>query len=742
MTGTPQRWSGLLDRARWLVVLLFAVVLGGLTAAGLPGFGRDGLTLRELAPVNAPEIRTEITAAEQFKVPLNARTQVVHRDPDGIPLPVQRAEARLAFQRTRAIQEAAPEDRGPIALYAPITNAYRVFPASAEEGTTTITNLIAWPDSWLRDREAAARELAAEVGSAGATGRVSVTGGVPAQLATGRIIRANLDRLQWFSIAALVIVIALWHRSVVVPLVVALTVASTMLTMLHTLGALSSWVAVPSEVLPVVLSVAIGVATDFVLFYVGALKRQLATGLPAPEAGQNAIGEAAPIVLTAGLTTIFGSASLLMATTGFIRAFAPGMVIAVCSASLSALLLTPALIAIWVRLTGSPLRTRPGTDPGALARRLVGHRGLSRGLAMAGVVLIAGLATQAGSSPLGFNIINGLPDDHEVSVGAEDAAAGFAPGILSPTLLLIEGEDLDLRVRELMALSRGLEEVPGVAGVLGSDAFDRVLRRTGLDEDLPQELQKGPQGLLITDDGRYARLAIVLDHEAFTGVATQDLNRLSAALPGVLADSGLADATPHLAGDTALVARVTTGLNGDLLRVGVTLLIIELALLLIALRSLAAALFIVGASITVTLAALGTVSLADRWFGDGLGVVFFVPIAAFVLLVSIGADYGVLMGTALREARRAVDDPSDRNGAVAAGAIAAVGPTIIQAGLVLVVTFSLLSVVPLGAFAQFAVVMGAGVALDAFVVRPLLMPLLLSGALHAPGTPRNPIRYA
>ena len=48
------------------------------------------------------------------------------------------------------------------------------------------------------------------------------------------------------------------------------------------------------------------------------------------------------------------------------------------------------------------------------------------------------------------------------------------------------------------------------------------------------------------------------------------------------------------------------------------------------------------------------------------------------------------------------------------------------AGLVLACSFGLLALVPVDALRQFAFVMALGIALDAFVVRPLLVPALIT----------------
>lgn len=727
--GWSSRYAAFTTRWRWLIAAVVLAVLVGVVSMGVPSFGKDGLTLQELASVDAPEVKTEILAAQKFRIPLNARVQVVRRDPDGLDLPTQRADLNRAYQLTRAAQESGV---GPIGLYLPFANTSAEFPASRESSTTVITNIVGYPDASLGARERAGQNLAdtMRLNELSGGGRISVTGGVPAQLETGKLIRSHLGILQVLSIGALVLLTALWSRSLIVPVLVAITIGITSLLLLHGLGFASSqdWLTVPAEVLPVVLSVSIGIATDYVLFYLGAFRRYSPTHPPL-KAAELAIAETVPVVVTAGATTALGAASLLLAQTGFIRTFAPGLVVAVLAAVSASLLITPVMLAIVARWLYWPVKPPKRRSYGGLAGLLTGSRRRIRLLATAGVLVMVGLASQVTASPLGFNIVTGMPDDSEVSIGARDAEAGFAAGILSPTIVLIEGENLDQRTHALAQLADDVADQPGVAGVIGSNTFERALRRTGLNEELPEGVQTDRAGLLTTEDGEYARFVVVLDAEAFTGTAASDLDGLAKNLPALLAEHDFGPETEaNLAGDTALVRRVTLQLNSDLVRVGLGLLVVEIGLLLLALRNLRKALFVVGASLVVTAAAVGATSIFDRWLGDGNGIVFFVPIAAFVLLVSIGVDYGVLMGHALR-AEQTLTGASR-----AEAAIRRASPTITQAGIVLVATFGALAVVPVGAFTQFAVVMSAGVALDTLLVRPYLMPILLSDAHRHPGS--------
>ena len=119
-----------------------------------------------------------------------------------------------------------------------------------------------------------------------------------------------------------------------------------------------------------------------------------------------------------------------------------------------------------------------------------------------------------------------------------------------------------------------------------------------------------------------------------------------------------------------------------------------------------------------------TLGLTTYLFQDLLGydeLTYYVPFAAAVLLVSLGSDYNVFVaGEIGREA--------DRRPMREAVAIAAprASRAIAVAGIVLAASFATLAIVPLRAFHELAFALAVGVLVDAFVVRSLLVPGLIS----------------
>lgn len=115
--------------------------------------------------------------------------------------------------------------------------------------------------------------------------------------------------------------------------------------------------------------------------------------------------------------------------------------------------------------------------------------------------------------------------------------------------------------------------------------------------------------------------------------------------------------------------------------------------------------------------------LAAYVFQGGLGhagITYYVVFASSVLLLALGSDYNVfLVGRIWREARRRPLAEAVR----VAGARAATSITV--AGLVLALSFALMALVPIRPFRELAFTMAAGLLIDAFLVRTLLVPALI-----------------
>lgn len=709
--STARAFSRVLIQGRWVVIAVWvSACLASVLVLPALSASHGGDDLKGLLPKDTPAVTTELRSVQHFGFPLLGRTVVVQRNPDGLSVYDQ---ARTVVNAADATAHTRP-GLGPLRGALPLTNALGAFPASSERGTTALTFLLFEPDVSFGTQTRVATRYAQQSFSA-RDDVVGVTGSVPARSEQGDLIREALPHVELFTLGAIVIIVGAAFRSVVAPAVAVLTTGVAYVITMR----LSGWVAdavgqtSPSELEPVIVALLLGVVTDYVVFYLAELRRQIAAGQDRLSAARAATARYGPIVIVAGLAVAAGTAALLVADSLFFRALGPALVFTVMVALLVSVTLVPALMAVLGRWSFWPSQ-RSAAEPrtrGPNARIVAFYVALGRRRGVAAVVAtcaITGLAlaaTPLAGLNLGVSFVGSLPEDNGVRQAAVAARTGFAPGILSPTTVLLEGPGVGNETHQLDTFGDLLEEQPGVAGVLGPG-------------DLPRRIDTR---VLVTADGAAARYLVILDDPALGAAAIDSVGTLSDRLPELLAQSGLRPVRAGLAGDTAAAAHIVDQTSDDLFRIAVAALGANLLMLIIFLRAPVAATYLLVGSVLSLGGALGlTVALFD-YLDQGSGLTFYVPFAAAVLLLAFGSDYNILtVGNIWEEARsRPLSDAIGR-------AMPTTLPAILVAGVALTVSFGLLAVVPLAPFRQLAVVMAFGILLDVLVVRSLLVPALVS----------------
>jgi RND superfamily putative drug exporter len=159
----------------------------------------------------------------------------------------------------------------------------------------------------------------------------------------------------------------------------------------------------------------------------------------------------------------------------------------------------------------------------------------------------------------------------------------------------------------------------------------------------------------------------------------------------------------------------------DLGRIALAALLANLLFLMLFLRALVAPIALLACSVLAIAATLGLTTWLFQQVLGADGLTFYVPFAAAVLLVALGSDYNIFgIGPAWREARsRPLREALALTLPHSARAIR-------TAAVTLAVSFGLLLIVPLRPFRELAFALSVGVLIDAFIVRSLLAPALLS----------------
>jgi len=695
---------------RWVIVPAW-IAAAAASALYLPTLGSgEPLPLGGLVPSDAPALRVGQRESELFRVPLTADTVVVQRDPQGLS---REAQAR-ALARAVAVSRGAKDPEG-IAFALPIANTLGLFPGSRERGTTALTYLFFGPQASLVDRVREANVYAARINGPDEA-LVGVTGPAPARYQQFLEIDSHLELVEIATVAVILLVVGLTFRALAAPLLtlfaagIAFIVASGVIPWVgERLG-----VTVPEEVEPLVVALTLGIVTDYAVFYLSGYRRRLFEGLDRIEAARAATIRVTPIVATAGLIVVAGTAALLVGELEFFRAFGPALALTAAVSLVVSMTLLPAMLALlgrrifWPGVRAEQLGT--SADDFSSPVREAGARFVSSlPVSVVLVVLCSGLLALAASgisdTKLAFRLITGLPSDTQQRRAAEAAGLGFAPGVLAPTVLLVEGGADGERRGALVKLEETLAKEEGVAAVIGPR------------EQIPQ----APDDLFATADGSAARFVVIFEESPLGSEAIGDFRRLENRLPELLSGAGLEGSESGLTGQTALASETVEAVVGSSLRVGAVVLAVNFLLLALFLRALVAPLYLLAASVASVAATLG---LTTYVFQDLLGhsdLTYYIPFAAGVLLVSLGSDYNVyVVGRIWEELRvRPVRE-------AIAVAIPRASKAISVAGIALALSFAVLAIVPLDAFRELAFMMSVGVLLETFLVRTLLIPALIS----------------
>ncbi len=723
--GITARYARLVLRWRWPLLAALGLVTGAAVAL-LPGIGAQGGNLSGILSTSGPTIQVQIDAIRRFGLPLLTRIAVVQRDPEGLdPKAIARAVARAAEVDRQTLEEGITPDRDLLAAY-PLLNSPLLVPGAAERNTTMVTYLFTDPSANIFTQQFAAFRYAAQINRPG-DALVGVAGAVPAQIEQGSVVGKALPTVETVTLAIIALVVGVGFRSVVAPIVTLGTSAAGYLLADRAIAGLSGLLDAPAavELEPIVVALILGITTDYSIFFLAGLQGRLREGEHNPKATLAAVREYLPIVLTAGLTVASGVAALVVARSGLFRELGPGLAVAVLVGLAVAVVAVPAAMAIlgrWAfwpdRLRGAPERDRP-RDARAGARRIPSFAALrarvirriagDRRIAVMVAVVVVALLTVA-ALPLGglrsaVAPVTTLPRDDPIRVATDAAAAGFTPGILSPTEVIVSKPDIAGQREALARLSTALRARPGVDVVLGPN-----------NQPLPIKA-----GLFLAPDGNAARYLVAFNSDPLGATAIEELRALRADMPGLLADAGLAGAQTAYTGDTAVGMSLIDQADADLGRVIIAVGLVSLVLLMGFLRALVAPLYLLASSVLAVGAALGLTTFVFQNVLGHDGLVFFVPFAAAVLLVALGSDYnlfsvGYVWGVARRhplpEAIMIAVPRSTR--------------AISAAGLTLALSFAVLAVVPLSPFRELAFALAAGVLIDAFLVRSLLVPALIT----------------
>jgi RND superfamily putative drug exporter len=499
-----------------------------------------------------------------------------------------------------------------------------------------------------------------------------------------------------------------------------------------------------SDLTPVLLVVVmLGAGTDYGLFLIFRVREEIRRGMTPHDAVAFSLSKVGESITFSGLTVIAALATVVIATFGLYQGFGPALAIGIAMALLANLTLLPALLAIcgravfWPRIPLAGQVTR-GTW-GLIAARVVGHP--VRTLVL-GLVILGGLATvMIAYSPTGFDN-RAVPPASDSARGQAVLSAHFPASVSDPTDVLFALPTPVWDQPEALAIAaNGLRtsgQFSSVTSIL--DANGAAVTPSDLARAHRQLATAGPPaGLPAVPPASYTES--LTTYAAYRGSAqfiSPDGRTLlfpTSLAAGTSTSTAAAAAMPDVRAAVATIARsigaTSSGVDGyaalaadigglsmhDLLRIIPIVMLVLGLLLAIVLRSLVAPLYLVASVALSYLASLGFAVLVFVVIGGQDGINFVLPFFMFIFIMALGQDYNILVMTRIREEAHFAPIK------VAVGhAVEATGTTVTSAGLILAGTFGVLTVTGDTQVVEIGVGLAAGILLDTFFVRTLLVP--------------------
>jgi RND superfamily putative drug exporter len=444
--------------------------------------------------------------------------------------------------------------------------------------------------------------------------------------------------------------------------------------------------------------IGLGVGIDYALFLITRHRQNLAAGMTVAESIPRTVATSGNAVVFAGGTVVIALCSLALTGIPLVAALGYSAAIVVAIAVLAAIVLLPCLMAIAgtkinaLRVPGLHRRAqRSGAGGWRRWAEAVAHRPWPA--LVAGVAILVALTIPLFSLHLGQADAGTAAKGTEQRVAFDLLSEGFGPGVNGPLLVVVPGApDPDA----LNRLRGELDDARGVASV---------------SPPIPAQ------------DGQ-ATLLTVTPTTAPGDLATEGLVRRLRS--EVIAPSGL-DA--QLGGQTAGGVDLAAEISDRLPIVIAVVLGLSFVLLLLAFRSILLPIKAAVMNLLSIGAAYGVVTLV---FQEGVGgsiiglsesvpIVSFVPLMMFAILFGLSMDYEVFLLSACHERWNETHDPRR---AVVDG-IASTGRVITSAALIMVSVFAAFIGNEDPTVKQFGLGMAVAVAVDATVVRCLLVPAVM-----------------
>ena len=432
---------------------------------------------------------------------------------------------------------------------------------------------------------------------------------------------------------------------------------------------------------------ALALGIDYALFIVTRFRAALHA---TPDDPNGAVGvamdTAGKAVLFSGITVLISLSAVLLVPIPAFQSMAAGMMLAVGFVLLAALTLLPALLGRGVDRLALPWHSA-GEHRSAWWERFAGL--VQKRAALLAVGVTAALLLLA--SPLlglqtGMPSISVLPKDRQARVGYDLIQGAFGPGGPGPLQIVVPAGTDPVPVAQAVSATPGVAAVfPTQPGANGSNLIVAIAA---------------------TDPSSKASIGLV--------TTLRDTLPASVLVGGPVAENHDLDQTLRQRAPIVI---------GTVLVLGFLLLLLALQAVFIAVAGVIFNLLSVGAAFGV-----GALAFQHGWAAGPMGfesqgyLTSWAPLFFFALVFAISMDYTVFLLASAREHFDRSNDPDD----AVRGSLAHTGRPIVAAAGVMIAVFFTFAIAGTLPMKEMGLILGTAVLLDAFLVRLVLVPAVLS----------------
>lgn len=513
---------------------------------------------------------------------------------------------------------------------------------------------------------------------------------------------------QWNLPIVLIVLLAVFGSLAAAAIPLALGIGTVIVTM-GLVYLLSMFTTMSVFVTSTVSMFGIALAIDYSLFILMRYREELRAGRQPQEAVDAAMATSGLAVVLSGLTVVASLTGIYLINTPVLVSMATGAILAVSVAVLASVSLTPVVLAVFGRAVAkrSALLHWARSPQTAQSRfwtswtASVMRRPWVSALLAAGFLLA--LAAPALSLSLGNSMLRQFDSSHEIRGGVAAAAQALGPGALGPVrvLVTIPGEDASAPkyAETFAAIRQEMAQAPNIASV-------------------------SPP--VFGDDHNSGLLSAVLSVDPEDMAARTTIDWMREHLPQA---AGSPAVQVYVGGPTALIKDFDDRVEAAEPMVLVFVALIAFLMLLVSIQSVLLALKGVVMTVLSVAAAYGSLVMVFQWgwferfgFASTGSIDTFIPPLVLAMTFGLSMDYEIFLLTRIRERFLQTGNTHD---AVAYG-VSTSARTITSAALIMIAVFIGFAFAGMPLVAELGVACAVAIAVDATVVRLVLVPALMA----------------